>query len=241
MPGPKKLTKEDGDAIRDSSESGVALARRYGVSPATICDIRKNRSWRNKPPRDSTPRKKALEEGAIRYFTGKPCAKGHTAERLTSDRSCVDCNSQKARERYPAIRDKEAERGRLYRKNNREKYLASVAAWREENRDAARSATRRWTAKNPEKVRAITAARRARQMSAEGSLTASEVREITTRQGGKCAYCKKKTKMTIDHIIPLIQGGRHSKENVQMTCARCNSAKGGRHPIEFAQKIGLLL
>lgn len=241
MPGPRKLSKEDGDLIRASSERGIDLARRYGVSPATICDIRKNRSWGDKPPRPLTAREKAKAAGEVRYFTGKPCAVGHISERLVSDRSCMACALEAARARYPLIREKENERSRVYRNKNREKHLASMAAWRENNRETAREATRRWTAQNPERVRAITSARRARVMSAEGSLSAADVKEITRRQGGKCAYCKRKTKMTIDHIIPLIQGGRHSKENIQMTCARCNSAKGGRHPIEFAQRIGLLL
>jgi len=41
------FTERDITAIRDTNISGVLLAEAYGVSAATICDIRKRRSWRN--------------------------------------------------------------------------------------------------------------------------------------------------------------------------------------------------
>jgi hypothetical protein len=40
-----KLTEEIVRTIRTSTERGVDLAKRYGVSKATITDIRKRRSW----------------------------------------------------------------------------------------------------------------------------------------------------------------------------------------------------
>lgn len=43
----KNLKELDIRRIRDGNESGSSLAREYGVSPATITDIRKRRSWRH--------------------------------------------------------------------------------------------------------------------------------------------------------------------------------------------------
>lgn len=40
-----KLTQEKADCIRRSSERTGMLAKQFGVSPATICDIRKGRRW----------------------------------------------------------------------------------------------------------------------------------------------------------------------------------------------------
>ena len=37
-------------------------------------------------------RKTALEEKLSRYFTGKPCKRGHIAERYTKNRACVECS-----------------------------------------------------------------------------------------------------------------------------------------------------
>jgi hypothetical protein len=43
--GMSKLTAELVREIRSSKESGVALSHRLGVSPTTICDVRKHRIW----------------------------------------------------------------------------------------------------------------------------------------------------------------------------------------------------
>ena len=40
-----KLTEADIPIIRGSSESGVGLARRYGVTPTAISSIRTRKSW----------------------------------------------------------------------------------------------------------------------------------------------------------------------------------------------------
>ena len=42
-----KLTEDQVKEIRDSTESGAALARRFGVHKATIYDIRHKRKWRH--------------------------------------------------------------------------------------------------------------------------------------------------------------------------------------------------
>lgn len=41
-----RLTAHDVAAIRASTESGVALSRRYGVTPTQICRIRRGKTWR---------------------------------------------------------------------------------------------------------------------------------------------------------------------------------------------------
>ncbi len=42
-----------------------------------------------------TPRE-ALAKGETRYFTGRPCRKGHVAQRRVSDTHCVKCANDKA-------------------------------------------------------------------------------------------------------------------------------------------------
>lgn len=48
-----KLSESQVLAIRASTEKGVALASRYGVSKGTITDIRRGRTW----PHLNTPKK----------------------------------------------------------------------------------------------------------------------------------------------------------------------------------------
>lgn len=51
---------------------------------------------------------------------------------------------------------------------------------------------------------------------------------ILKREGCLCAICKEKIQkanMTIDHIIPLSQGGHNDIINLQATCKKCNAEK----------------
>ncbi len=44
-----------------------------------------------------------------------------------------------------------------------------------------------------------------------------------------CFYCKTKvnaTNSSIDHVIPLSRGGTGRKENMVLSCTRCNGYKG---------------
>lgn len=50
-----------------------------------------------------------------------------------------------------------------------------------------------------------------------------------------CGYCEKKFKaadLTLDHIIPVCQGGNKSWENIVSACHKCNMKKGGRTPAQ---------
>ena len=45
-------------------------------------------------------RKEAIKEGLVRYYTGKPCKRGHKSERYVSGSACVECmNSAKVQDR----------------------------------------------------------------------------------------------------------------------------------------------
>lgn len=48
-----------------------------------------------------------------------------------------------------------------------------------------------------------------------------------------CQYCGDRftaSQLTVDHVIPLSQGGQHHWRNVVASCAPCNNRKGGRTP-----------
>lgn len=77
-------------------------------------------------------RKEAIARGLNRYFTGKPCPKGHLSERMVCDWKCVQCRIEYRREKY-------ADPG--YRAKKRAYYNAIYAndeAIREQRKKAAR-------------------------------------------------------------------------------------------------------
>jgi len=55
---------------------------------------------------------------------------------------------------------------------------------------------------------------------------------------GICYYCRKKFKaseLTLDHIIPIIRGGRSVKENMVPCCKECNNKKRYLLPMEWKE------
>jgi 5-methylcytosine-specific restriction protein A len=43
-----------------------------------------------------------------------------------------------------------------------------------------------------------------------------------------CENCRAYEDLTVDHIIPVAQGGSHARHNLQVLCRPCNSRKGAR-------------
>lgn len=62
-------------------------------------------------------------------------------------------------------------------------------------------------------------------------------REILKRDKHTCQYCGSTKKLTIDHVIPRSQGGKHTWDNVVVACEPCNNRKGARTP----QQAGMIL
>jgi 5-methylcytosine-specific restriction enzyme A len=53
---------------------------------------------------------------------------------------------------------------------------------------------------------------------------------------GVCYYCQRlvaRDQMTLDHIVPLIRGGRSTRGNVVLACKTCNNRKKYLLPMEW--------
>jgi len=54
------------------------------------------------------------------------------------------------------------------------------------------------------------------------------------RSSGICYYCRNKftvEEITMDHLVPLVRGGKSVKENLVPACKKCNSEK--KHKLAF--------
>lgn len=49
---------------------------------------------------------------------------------------------------------------------------------------------------------------------------------VFERDGWACVMCGSGEQLTLDHIVPLSQGGGNKLSNLQTMCESCNSAKG---------------
>ena len=143
--------------------------------------------------------------------------------------------------------------------DNKEHFKKACKKWYRANYAKARAARRRWRLANHEKAKAFCRAwgktlrgrassrnkeHRRRAQIGSKTVTVKQI-EMLLRRAKQCHYCEKKftreLPVTIDHILPLIKGGTHTRGNLCAACSPCNSAKNAKHPDDFAREIGRLL
>jgi 5-methylcytosine-specific restriction endonuclease McrA len=57
---------------------------------------------------------------------------------------------------------------------------------------------------------------------------------------GVCYFCRKKIspkELTMEHVVPIIRGGKSSKGNVVPACKECNNKKKYLLPIEWGEYL----
>lgn len=191
-----------------------------GKVPRTAADLLKREKI--------AARHSALARGNGVFFISIPCRNGHVGPWNAKSNYCVACIAYANKKWLAKNRERETEKKRQY-------HL--------EHKDEQREANRLWSAANRDKESAIQRNRRARSLAAPGYHTAQDIAEIRKMQRGKCAYCRIPVKGAghVDHIIPLALDGGNGRDNLQILCRPCNSSKGAKHPVVFAQRIGRLI
>ena len=65
-------------------------------------------------------------------------------------------------------------------------------------------------------------------------------RRVIERDGKYCVYCDEDLtdkEIHMDHVIPESKGGQTNYENLQVTCRKCNLAKGVLTESEFTERL----
>ena len=141
-----------------------------------------------------------------RYFTGKPCSKGHIAERLKSNRTCVACANEK----------------KLIRGKRPDVYVDNLKRLAE------------WEKANPHKKLARVRKRQASKLKRTPKWLTKADNDAMVALYEEAAKLSKETgiKYHVDHILPL-QGkkvsGLHVPANLQVIPAKENLKKSNRH------------
>lgn len=80
------------------------------------------------------------------------------------------------------------------------------------------------------------------------SVPASWKKDKYVKQEGKCAGCGEPFPiyhLEVDEILPLAQGGRRTKNNIQLLCGRkgnnCNQKKSSKHPVQMSKENGITI
>lgn len=143
--------------------------------------------------------------------------------------------ARRAAATYAATTNGQAKRAAWEKSEKRQAYVAEYAAselgkaaqLRANKSEAGRARAKRYFA--TEKGRAaIKRKHHVRRALADQrpTLTAEEWSEIRAAYGNRCAYCGTSGPLTQDHVVPVVKGGTHSRENVVPACRRCNGKKG---------------
>lgn len=98
-----------------------------------------------KPSHRAAERKAAKDRGEFHYFTGRPCKRGHIAERLTKSGYCLECRRERGRSEYL---------------KNPEYFALKSKNYYDKNAEVMKQKTRRWTSipENKEKMKVTRAA-----------------------------------------------------------------------------------
>ncbi len=80
-------------------------------------------------------------------------------------------------------------------------------------------------AMSPAEINARAAAHERRRIAAAGP--EPEALKERIRTSGPCVYCDGEAD-SVDHIVPVLQGGTHDEENLVPACRTCNGSKGNR-------------
>jgi 5-methylcytosine-specific restriction endonuclease McrA len=98
-----------------------------------------------------------------------------------------------------------------------------------EHKEERNAYIRNWQKANPEKrrmhARPSEHRRKAILKGSSGSFTTLEWATLLKTYDNRCAYCKKRKKLTVDHVIPLSKGGTNTIGNIIPACGSCNSSK----------------
>jgi 5-methylcytosine-specific restriction endonuclease McrA len=161
-----------------------------------------------------------------------------------------DALNAKRRERYKNLSVEEKalvrEKVKAYCRKEQKKRSKTRAEYDRKNRLKVNAVKRAWASKN----RSIKGSCLEKRESAVLENSKEELQkivewELSKREllFNKCVYCQQEFPakiMHVDHFFPISKGGKHSVENLVISCPSCNCSKGAKDPFEFIRKLVFL-
>lgn len=176
----------------------------------------------------------------------KPCQKAfyqknqkyYSEKSLEYRQKNIDLIRQRHRDYYARNSEKHKAYSRQYYWNNLEKareqrrktydknpehWVQQAKIWKQQNRERANLADN------------LSVHRRRARMQNNGVFQISK-NEINRLYRQACIYCGSSNSIQLDHVIPIVRGGRHSIGNLAPACAKCNQSKSGMTITEWRKR-----
>lgn len=156
------------------------------------------------------------------------------------------CKYHYDRKRYAENKERLSAQKKVYVEANKEKVKAYQKKWRQNNKQRLLEKDRRnyierkehydnyrveWRAKNRLKWNGYRSARRIREK--ENGIFFITQKEYRKLERDPCFYCGSFDNPTLDHVIPVVRGGKHSIGNLVVACKSCNSRKSKKTIMEW--------
>lgn len=136
-------------------------------------------------------------------------------------------NKEKRKEWSKKWWAKNAERIKLKRLAEKDRWQLYFKEYNLKNIEKRREQARIWRNNNPDRSR-ISRKKQKHRRRALGNINFTEWITKVAMLGNKCQICfrtEPEIKITIDHIIPVSKGGTNHIDNLQPLCVGCNSKK----------------
>lgn len=231
-----KAAQARAEARAAARAEAIEAARRKTTKQCRVCQIEK--------PIESFYRQTKARDG--RQSSCKECSNQNSIEWAKRNRDKVNVirknwlskNPDYMREWNQANPEKVRQGQEKYRKANPERVRKTWSDYHERNREKRLRQSSEWAKANPELNRSRVRRRDAKRRENETFVVTK--RDLARILSQKCAGCGIKENTTLDHIVPISRGGRHSVGNLHALCGSCNSSKKDKLWIEWRRATGRL-
>lgn len=178
-----------------------------------------------------------------RYYTGRPCTRGHITERLTSSKECVECKrerekikyqeksqSEYRKQLYAVGREEKIQKQKEYTRRRYAEVVAYGRSWREQNKNRIK----RYMKERAGLYAFHAACRRARVKQATPAWAELEHIKTLYEQAASLTVAVG-VEHAVDHIIPITNDlvcGLHCVANLQIITREENATKSNKFQIE---------